>query len=191
MTQYVPDDEIFISVDIETAGPYVGRYSLLTIGACLVNAPDEAFYVELKPTRPEATPEALAITGLSMDELAANGVEPAEAMLRFEEWALGHVSGGQRLVFVAFNASFDWMFVNEYFHRYLGRNPFGHSALDMKALYMGLSGASWSQTSMRYAAARFLDGRLLTHNALNDAQDQAELFRRMVEEAQTNGWGWI
>jgi DNA polymerase III epsilon subunit-like protein len=191
MTHYVPDDEIFISVDIETAGPYVGRYSLLTIGACLVDAPDEAFYVELKPASPDATPEALAITGLSMERLAADGLDPAEAMRRFEEWALSHVSDGQRLVFVAFNASFDWMFVNEYFHRYLGRNPFGHSALDMKALYMGLSGASWSQTSMRYAAARFLGGRQLTHNALNDARDQAELFRRMLEEAETHGWSWI
>jgi DNA polymerase III epsilon subunit-like protein len=191
MTQYVPADEVFISVDIEAAGPYTGRYSLLTIGACLVDAPDEAFYVELRPTSPDATPEALAITGLSMERLAADGLEPAEAMRRFEEWALSHVSDGQRLVFVAFNASFDWMFLNEYFHRYLGRNPFGHSALDMKALYMGLSGASWSQTSMRYAAARFLEGRKLTHNALNDARDQAELFRRMLEEAETHGWGWV
>jgi DNA polymerase III epsilon subunit-like protein len=191
MTQYAPDDEVFISVDIEAAGPYVGRYSLLTIGACPVDAPDETFYVELKPTSSDATPEALAITGLSMEKLTIDGLDPTEAMRRFEEWALRHVSDGQRLVFVAFNASFDWMFVNEYFHRYLGRNPFGHSALDMKALYMGLSGASWSQTSMRYAAARFLEGRQLTHNALSDAQDQAELFRKMLEEAETHGWGWV
>ena len=191
MTRYHPEDEIFISVDIEAAGPYATRYSLLTIGACIVDAPEDAFYIELKPLSPDATPEALAVTGLSMAELTANGVEPAEAMLRFEQWTLSHVATGQRPVFVAFNASFDWMFVNEYFHRFLGRNPFGHSALDMKALYMGLSGASWSETSMRYVSARYLEDRQLTHHALNDARDQAELFRRMLDEASTHGWGWV
>ena len=27
------------------------------------------------------------------------------------------------------------MFVNDYFHRFLGRNPFGHAALDLKAFF--------------------------------------------------------
>jgi DNA polymerase III epsilon subunit-like protein len=191
MARYQPADETFISVDIETAGPYPGRYALLTIGACSVQHPGRDFYIELRPDLPDATPEALEITGLSMAELAERGVEPAEAMRRFEAWAVAQTPEGSKLVFVAFNAVFDWMFVNEYFHRYLGRNPFGHSALDMKALYMGLTGSTWSETSMRYVAARYLDGRPLTHHALNDAHDQAELLRRMLEEARTHGWGWL
>ncbi len=40
-------------------------------------------------------------------------------------------------MFVALNAPFDWMFVADAFWRYLGRNPFGPSALDIKALYLG------------------------------------------------------
>ncbi|WP_268747167.1 hypothetical protein [Sphingobium sp. Ant17] len=35
--------EIFVSVDVETAGPIPGEYSLLSIGACSVFAPEEAF----------------------------------------------------------------------------------------------------------------------------------------------------
>ncbi|MGS8295842.1 hypothetical protein ACQ93L_22750, partial [Escherichia coli] len=41
--------EIFVSVDIETSGPVPGLFSLLSIGACLVHAPDVRFYAELKP----------------------------------------------------------------------------------------------------------------------------------------------
>ena len=43
--------ETFISVDVETSGPYPERYSLLSIGACVVENPDEGFYIELKPAK--------------------------------------------------------------------------------------------------------------------------------------------
>ena len=45
---------------------------------------------------------------------------------------------------------------------------------------MGLTGVDWSQTGMDHVATRYLGGRPLTHNALRDAQDQAELFVKMV-----------
>lgn len=44
-----PTKEVFISVDIEASGPIPGEYSLLSIGACMVDNPDESFYAELKP----------------------------------------------------------------------------------------------------------------------------------------------
>ena len=43
-------------------------------------------------------------------------------------------------MFVGFNATFDWAFVNFYFHQYLGENPFGIGGIDIKSYYMGLSG---------------------------------------------------
>lgn len=39
---------------------------------------------------------------------------------------------------------------------------------------MGLTGVHWSETTMRYVAARYLSNRQLTHHALRDAQDQME-----------------
>jgi hypothetical protein len=74
------------------------------------------------------------------------------------------------------------MFVDTYFQRYIGRNPFGHSALDIKAYAMGLTGSSWAETSMRMLAPKYLDGRPLTHHALGDARQQAELFRALIAE---------
>jgi len=177
-----PELEACVSVDIETAGPHPAHYALLSIGACLVADPARTFYVELQPLSRAALPEALAVSGLSLEALAARGLPPAEAMTCFERW-LAEELPGQRPLFVAFNAPFDWMFVCDYFHRFLGRNPFGHTALDLKAFYMGLTGVPWAETTMRHVAARYLDGRALTHHALQDALGQAELFRRMLEEA--------
>jgi len=181
MTQADPPP--YVSVDVETAGPYPARYSLLSIGACRVADPACNFCVELQPLGREALPEALAVSGLSLEELAGRGLPPREAMARFERWLTQELPG-QQPIFVAFNAPFDWMFVCDYFHRFLGRNPFGHAALDLKALYMGLTGAPWYETGMRYVAARYLDQRRLTHHALQDALSQAEIFRRMLEELE-------
>jgi inhibitor of KinA sporulation pathway (predicted exonuclease) len=76
------------------------------------------------------------------------------------------------------------MFVNDYFHRYMDRNPFGHSALDIKSYYMGLNNVSWSDTSMRNVGKRYLGDQQLTHHALTDALDQAEIFKLMLEQSR-------
>src|SRR5262245_30111528 len=121
--------ECLISVDVETAGPSPSRYALLSIGACLVDRPDEQYYVELQPTHLLEDPEAAAVHGLSLERLQAEGVEPEAAMAGFEQWVLQVTPDAAKAIFVGFNAAFDWMFVADYFHRYLGRNPFGHAPL--------------------------------------------------------------
>lgn len=169
--------EIFISVDVETAGPIPGEYSLLSIGACRVNAPSHTFMCELKPINHNADPQALLVTGLSLDVLRRRGLDPQVAMQRFEDWLRGGISADELLVFVGLNAPFDWSFVNYYFHRFLGRNPFGFTALDIKAYYMGVTGCRWSDTRSSQIA-RSLNVELASnHEALHDAQYQAELFQ--------------
>ena len=37
---------------------------------------------------------------------------------------------------------------------------------------------------MRYVAPRYLEDRKLTHHALQDALDQAEIFQKMLDTAQ-------
>jgi DNA polymerase III epsilon subunit-like protein len=183
MTNLTPK-ETYVSVDVETSGPYPGEYSLLAIGACVVDDPEKTFYVELKPVSDHATEEAIAIHGLSLVELAERGLEPAEAMNRFEEWLTSQTPADQRPIFVGFNAAFDWMFVNDYFHRFLGYNPFGHTALDIKSFYMGAAGVAWAETTMRYVSPRYLTHQHLTHQALRDALDQADIFYKMLAEAR-------
>lgn len=172
--------ELFISVDIEAAGPHPGRYSMLSIGACLVDDPDEGFYVELQPSSDDVLPEALAVSGLSMDELRRNGRPPAEAMADFGAWVERVTPADHEPVFVGLNAAFDWMFVNEYFHRHLGRNPFGHSALDIQAYAMGRDGGAFDDTSLAQLVDRYGGTATLSHHALDDARVQADLFARLL-----------
>lgn len=179
-----PKTANYVSVDVETAGPNPADYALLSIGACLVADPDVGFYVELRPTRRNLDPNTRDIHHLSMDHLAAHGRDPAQAMADFETWVLAHTPEDARPVFVALNAPFDWMFVNDYFHHFLGHNPFGHSAIDLKAVFMALHGIAWTDTRYAAIAAHYDLKPTLDHHALHDAQDQARLFQRMLKEIE-------
>ena len=176
-------EEFFISVDVETSGPNPGQYSLLAIGACTLVQPQQTFYVEMQPVNTNFQPEAAAIHQLSLESLAAQGLPAQEAMQRFADWLEEVVPAGARPVFVAFNAPFDWMFVCDYFHRYLGRNPFGHTAIDIKAYFMGKKGSSWAETSMKNLGPYFPAQNPLTHNALQDALDQGAIFLALRNQA--------
>jgi DNA polymerase III epsilon subunit-like protein len=168
--------EIFISVDIETSGPIPGEYSMLSIGACLVESPETTFECTLKPLNQNADQEALAVTGFSLEELERSGTEPRQAMDQFHSWVKLACGTGEVPVFVALNAPFDWSFVNYYFHRFHEKNPFGFTALDIKAYYMGVTGVSWKDTRSSAMASRLHPTRKGDHNALQDALYQAELF---------------
>jgi ribonuclease T len=169
--------EHFISVDIEASGPIPGEYSLLTIGACSVEDDSKTFYAQLKPLNRNAVPEALAVSGLSLDQLEKDGQAPAEALAAFATWLEETAAKDSKPVFVGLNAPFDWSFINYYFVKFAGHNPFGFAGLDIKALYMGATGCMWSQTGSSQIAKRVHPTRKGTHNALDDALYQAELFR--------------
>jgi ribonuclease T len=177
--------DCYVSVDVEASGPTPSLYSLLSIGACLVEKPEQRFYVELQPLSEITTLEAAAVHRLQLKCLVSEGLPPKEAMTRFADWLASVVPAGEIPIFVAFNAAFDWMFVNDYFYRFLGHNPFGHAALDIKAFYMGMSGKRWAETSMRHLSPRYLGGRLLAHHAVEDALVQADLFRQLLTEAKS------
>ena len=176
--------ERFISVDVETAGPTPSDYAMVSIGACLVDDPARGFYKEMKPDREAVVESALKVSGLDWQHLHEHGAEAGAAMREFAAWVRDVVPPQtHRAVFVGFNAVFDWMFVSEYFVRYGIENPFGHGGLDIKSYYVGMMGSTWEQTSMRHLSPKYLAGRPLSHNALGDARDQAELFRRISEDA--------
>ena len=173
------NEEIYISVDIEAAGPIPGQYSMLSLGACIVGNAGESFYVELKPINKSVVPEAISVSNLNLEVLEANGRDPAAAMAQLRTW-IGDVSKNGTPVFVGFNATFDWSFVNWYFHRFLGENPFGFGGIDIKSYYMGFSGCSWNETRSSRLPPEFQQSEPLTHNALDDARAQASVFQRML-----------
>jgi len=179
--------EVYISVDVEAAGPLPPAYSMLSLGAVAVDAPESTFYVELRPVNDNSLPGAMKVVGRTLKDFARNGRDPKDAMAAFRDW-LSSVAKAGKPVFVGFNAAFDWAFVNFYFQQYLGENPFGIGGVDIKSYYMGLSGCTWDETRSSRIPPEFKGSSLPhTHNALDDAIEQAELFRRMRRKRVRSG----
>jgi len=172
--------ETYISVDIEASGPIPGDFSLLSIGACVVNQTSQTFYAELKPLNDNFVTRAMEVNGLSLEKLKTVGQTPAAAMTRFSGW-IQKVSGQNRPVFVGFNATFDWSFTHWYFIKFFGRDPFGISGLDIKAYFMGRQNCSWGETNKKKVRSLYPSKTNHTHNALDDAQEQAEIFSQMLK----------
>jgi DNA polymerase III epsilon subunit-like protein len=173
-------EEVYISVDIEASGPIPGEYSMLSLGACVVENPTKTFYIEFKPINKNSIERAMSINNLSMDKLLKDGVEPVAAMAQLEEWVL-RVVDGKRPILVAHNASFDWMFTHWYFIKFLGRDPLGISGIDIKAYYMGKFNSKWGETTKKKMDPRVKSTKLHTHNALDDAIEQAEIFEKLLK----------
>jgi DNA polymerase III epsilon subunit-like protein len=142
----------------------------------------QEFFCELKPINNNADPKALEVSGLSLDKLTRTGRPPVQAMDDFLVWLDGIASKDDSLVFVGFNAPFDWSFINYYFHKFIGHNPFGFAGLDIKAYYMGATGCRWADTRSSVMEGKLRPKHKSDHNALHDAQYQAELFRLIREK---------
>ena len=179
--------DTFISVDVEASGPIPGDFSLLSIGACLVRDVSQRFYVELKPITRNYDPEALRVAALDLDVLARDGVAPAEAMTAFEAWMSTAVPSGHRPVFVAYPLAFDWMFVAYYFHRFLKRNPFGVTGLDLTSFSAGAANRGPTPWTFDDLDQKLEAPLALTHNALDDAIAQAVVFEQLLADRRAIG----
>lgn len=160
-----------ISVDVEADGPIPGGYSMLAIGAIVVEpALDRTFYVTLQPISDNWKEDALAVTGFTRKQ-TLGFPSPKWAMQMFAEW-LGDFD--RPLKFVSDNNGFDWSFVNWYFHTFLSVNPFGHSSTNLGSLYKGM------KKDVR-ANFKHLRRTKHTHNALDDAKGNAEALLAMID----------
>lgn len=169
----------YVSVDIEASGPIPGEFSMLAIGACLVPDRTKGFYIELQPLNDNFVPEAMAVCGLDLKGLKTTGVPPDEAMQSFADWLAEEA--GEWPAFVAYPVAFDWMFVAWYFHKFLGRNPFGVSGVDIRSLYMGRARVEWEDSRKDQMIEAVRPKRALSHNALQDARDQGELAWKIMQ----------
>lgn len=171
--------EVYISVDIEAAGPFPPKYSMLSLGACEVDNSENSFYVEMKPINRSFIKKAISVGGFSIESLMRSGTDPSEAMKLFKKWII-KTSGNNVPVFVGFNAPFDWQYVNWYFFEFIGSNPFGINALDIKAYYMGISGTNWLNTSSSKLPEWLRRKDKIKHHALSDAVAQGEIFHKLL-----------
>jgi exonuclease len=163
----------FVMVDIEADGPIPGDYSMIALGAVIVEPGlQRRFAARLRPISDTWIPDALAVSGFSREETLLFG-EPKGQMERFAEWLAIEAKGQPK--FVSDNNGFDWQFVNWYFHHFLGRNPFGHSSTNLGSLYKGLV----KDTSPNF---KHLRRTRHTHDPVDDAVGNAEAMLAMIEE---------
>jgi hypothetical protein len=164
---------MFVMVDVEADGPIPGEFSMISIGAVIVEPSlERTFYGRLRPISERWIPEALAVSGHSREDCLTND-DPKHVMERFGAWLAEHA--GKRPMFVSDNNGFDWMFVCWYFHRYTGRCPFGFSSTNLGSLYKGLvKDFSQSFKHLRKTAH--------THHPVDDAKGNAEALLTMKTE---------
>jgi DNA polymerase III alpha subunit (gram-positive type) len=154
-----------VSVDIEADGPAPGIYSMVCFGAVIVEPGfNRTFYGKLKPISSEWIPDALAISGFTREETSKFD-DPYDVMLSFEEWIKDNIDG--RPILWADNNGFDAAFINYYFHRYLGRNPFGWSSSNIGSLYKGVV----KDIDKKFTHLR---RTVHSHNPVDDAKGNAE-----------------
>ncbi|MFJ3787167.1 exonuclease [Kitasatospora sp. NPDC090091] len=188
---------VYISVDVEADGPIPGPYSMVSLGAAVAGwhtaegfrrpaGGAAGFYRELRPISEEYDPEALAVSGLERAALLAGGTDPGAALHQFAQWVEQVREGpdGRRYrpVMVAYPAVYDWQFVYWYLIRFTGSSPFGHSGcLDVKTLYAARAGVPFAGIGKRSMPPALLPDLPHTHNALDDAREQAVLFANLME----------
>jgi hypothetical protein len=162
----------FVMVDIEADGPIPGDYSMVSLGAVIVEPGlSRTFYGQLRPISDQWLPDALAVSGHSREE-TLGFEEPKPVMERFKGWLQRECP--QRRVFISDNNGFDWQFVNWYFHHFTGGNPFGFSSQNLGSLYKGL---------VRDMTQRFKHLRKTrhTHHPVDDARGNAEALLAMKD----------
>jgi len=160
----------YIMVDVESDGPIPGDYSMICLGAVLVKEGlEQTFYGRLRPISEQWIPEALAISSFSRQETLAFD-DPKTVMTDFARWVAEHGKG--RALFVSDNNGFDWQFVNWYFWRFTGGNPFGHTSTNLGSLYKGLVKDTFQNFKHLRKTAH-------THHPVDDARGNAEALLEM------------
>ena len=162
----------YVMVDVESDGPIPGDYSMISFGAVIVEpALNRTFYGRLQPISEKWVPEALAVSGHTREETMTFEA-PVDVMTRFAAWIETNLTS--RALFVSDNNGFDWQFINWYFHRFTGQNPFGHSSTNLGSLYKGLQKDT-------FANFKHLRRTRHTHNPVDDAMGNAEALLHMKE----------
>jgi len=164
----------YVIVDIEADGPIPGEFSMVCFGAVIFDDTlNRTFYGKTRPISERSIPEALAVSDFSRAEHQSFD-DPKAVMDTFAAWLNTESKG--RPVFVSDNLAFDWQFINYYFHRFTGRNPFGFSGRRIGDLYAGLvKDASKATEWKKYRITAH------THNPVDDAKGNAEALRKFRE----------
>ena len=187
--------DVYVSADVEADGPLPGRYSMLSFGLAVAGTFDgrrfsradpttATFYRELRPVTDCYDDDHVAASHLDRIRLAETGEDVAQAMTAAAAWVFRQAED-QRPVLVAWPLAFDWPFLYWYFETFApGGSPFGHSScLDIRTQYQALAGTVFDRSGKATMPPFLQPATAHTHNALDDAVEQGELFASLLEWA--------
>jgi DNA polymerase III epsilon subunit-like protein len=184
----------YISVDVETASLVPRTYSLLSVGAVVVDdALETSFHsviggvntsdVEWQPEtydwwiHPDQEDARHRINAL------ASSVIPYKIQLlnvaeEFYDWLMAFEE--DNLMFVGWPASFDYPYCQLLFENAGLSNPFNYRTVDIKSFACGILGVPFDSPREDFPEW-FQDKPELPHDALSDAIAQAKVFKKLIE----------
>lgn len=167
---------MWVMVDVESNGPWVPEYSMIQIGAIVVEPGlNRTFRANLRPINDNYVQEALDVVGVTHDETEEYPIA-LDGMMEFETW----LKGIHKPMFISDNPCFDWKFVDYYFWNFTGGNPFGHSGRDLGALYKGV-------VKNMYENFKYLRKTKHTHDPLDDCRGNAEAMLEIGKRFDVRG----
>jgi hypothetical protein len=193
---------MYFSADVETDGPIPGPFSMLSFGLVFAGSfdgdtfsrpaqYDKSFYRELRPISDDFQVDALRVNGLDRERLQRDGSAPTTAMTEAAEWVTA-LAGAARPILVAYPLSFDWSFLYWYFTRFSSAgSPFNHSqCFDIKTAFAVKARIPIASAGRRRLMPSLRSNGIHTHNALDDAIEQAQVFANLFEWDGSHGEGY-
>lgn len=160
----------FIVVDVESDGQEFGKHSMVCFGAVVVEPSlKKTFYGKTRPISNIWVPEALEVSGFSREEHEKFD-DPLDVMADFAEWLKENSIGNP--ILISDNNGYDAAWINYYFHKFYGSNPFGWSSRRIGDLYCGMKMDAKAQW-------KHLRKTRHTHNPVDDAMGNAEALLEM------------
>ena len=192
--------DVYFSADVETDGPIPGPFSMLSFALVYAgrfdgehferpHAYSETFYRELQPISDEYQEDALRVNRLDRPRLCREGKAPQDAMAAAYDWIGGVAGVDGEPVLVAYPLSFDWTWLYWYFIRFSAKgSPFNHSrCFDLKTAFAIKAGIPIADAGRSKVQFPLRPHRQHTHNALDDAVEQAEIFANVFQWEGAHG----
>lgn len=180
--------EIYVSTDVEADGPIPGPYSMLQFGSAAFRLDGtsgiQTFHANLELLQ-GASQHPATMKFWSENQKAYDGTRvgiepPALVIPRYVKW-LQALPG--KVVFVGYPACYDFMWVYWYLMKFAGESPFSHSGLDIKTAAMMVLKKNYRDSTKKGMPSQWFSKKPHTHNGLDDALEQGELFVNMMHQA--------
>jgi hypothetical protein len=180
---------IFLSIDTESNGPCAGLHSMLSIGLAGFDTTGQIVFeyeANLQPI-PNGLEDPETIKWWAQDKnkeawkhIHQDQRDPTDVFTELKTQIID-LQSKYKVRTVGWPINYDWQWLNYYFHRYIGSNPLGHSALCIRTYAFAMHKKADSNDQIdidQYTDPRFKH----THKALDDAKEQGAIFINMYRK---------